>query len=274
MGYGIELVQGHLADAAAATAQAMTPGNTQSFSVRATAGGSAAVHLETIVGSFQDAGDLRIRSPRMHDDVNGIRVQAPAGVPTVLGAEGFVQPLFSQDNLTVEAVFTTAPTVNHVSIAGLVVYYDDLPGIAGRYEPWATVAPAIEQYLAVPVTPTSGATAGDWGAGVAINSTVDVFKANKLYALIGCVAQGAAAANGLWAVQGVDVGNLLVGGPINNSPVDQRRWFWWLENQSGRPSIPVFNSQNKAATLVFAATQTAATAVELSLIFAQLTTSP
>jgi hypothetical protein len=274
MGYGIELVQFHLADAAATGAQAMTPGNQQSANIRATAGGSAQVTLEAIIASFQDAGDFRVRSPRMHDDVNAVRIQAPAGVPTILAAEAFQQPLYSQDNLTVEAVFTTAPTVNHVSIAGLLVYYADVPGIAGVYRSWAEVAPTIVDYLAVPVSPTSGATAGDWGSGVALNSTVDVFKANTQYALVGCVAQGAAAANGLWGIQGVDTGNLIVGGAINNSVVDQRRKFYLYEQTSGKPSIPVINSQNKGATLVFAATQTAATQVEISLIFAQLSTQP
>ncbi|HLI74289.1 MAG TPA: hypothetical protein VKU86_10465 [Acidimicrobiales bacterium] len=274
MGYGIELVQGHLSDAASTGAQALTAGNQQSFTVRATAGGSAAVCLEAVIASFQAAGDLRIRSPRMHDDVNAVRLQATAGVPTVVAAEGFRQRLYSQDTPTVEAVFTTAPTAAEISIAGLLNYYDDVPGIAAVYKTWAELAPSIVDYLAVPVSPTSGATAGDWGTGVALNSTVDVFKANTLYALVGCIAQGAAAANGLWAIQGVDTGNLLVGGAINNSPTDQRRWFWWLEQVTGKPSIPVVNSQNKASTLAFAATQTASTAVELSLLFAQLSTAP
>jgi hypothetical protein len=267
MGQGVETVLGFLSNAASTGAQAMTAGSGQTFTIRATANGSAPVTLEALFTDFQDAGDARVRSPRMHDDVNGIRVAAPAGVAEVGLNEGFQNPLYSQDTLTVEGYFTSAPTAGHISIIGMQVYYNDVPGIAANNRSWAEVLPNIVQYLVVPVSPTGSTTAGQWGTGVAINSTVDVFKANTLYALIGYVTT---AVNGLWAIQGVDTGNLLVGGPMGNSIIDQRRFFVWMDQVSGKPSIPVINSQNKATTLVQCAGQAASATPEISLCFAQL----
>lgn len=267
MGQGIETVGGVLSNAAATGAQLLTPLSPQSFSIRATAGGSAPVTLEAVFADFQDPADFRIRSPRMHDQGNAIRM---ATIPAFFGAlaiENFTQPLFSQDNLTVEAVFTVLPTAGHVSLLYQQIYYTDVPGIAGNFRPWAQVEPNIVDYLVVPVSATSGASAGQWGTGVAINSTVDVFKANTLYALIGYIAP---VAFGAWTIQGIDVGNLQLGGPGIAQPFDTRQWFPYLETWSGHPSIPIINSQNKGNTLVQVSDRTLSTAFEISLIFAQL----
>lgn len=267
MGVGRESVLAYLSDANSATAQAMTAGTGQSFTVRAAASPSGGVVLESVHADFQDAGDFRVRSPRMHDDVNGVRVAAPSRPSGPVLDEYFQQTLFSQDTLTVEAVFTSAPTATHISNALLHVFYDDLPGVAGNYRSSAEVMPNVVDYLVVPVSPTSGATAGNWGGGVAINSSVDVFKANTLYALLGFVAPVAFSA---WSIQGVDLGNLMFGAGGYVQVKDSRSHFATLSDTTGKPSIPVINSQNKATTLVFAADRTASTAYELSLVFAQL----
>lgn len=267
MGYGIESVLAYLSDANSTGAQAMTAGTNQSFTVRATAGGSAPVTLETISTYFQDAGEFRVRSPRMHDNVNGVRCAVPTNVPARIADRGFQQTLYSQDTLTVEAFFNSAPTATHISMALMQIYYDDVPGVAGVYKTWAEIAPQIQDYLVVPVVPTSGATAGNWGSGVAINSTVDTFKANTSYALIGYEVP---VAFGAWSIVGVDVGNLYVGGIGTTQEVDTRSFFFDQEQNNGKPSIPVINSQNKGTTNVQIADQTASTAYRMNLIFAQL----
>jgi hypothetical protein len=267
MGIGLELVGFSLSDAAATGAQAMAALNGQSATIRATAGGSAAVTLESIATDFQDAGDFRIRSPRMHDDVNGIRVAAPAGIPQWAANEYFAQPLYSQDALITEAVFTVAPTAGHTSLAYLNVYYDDVPGIAANLRTPAEVLPNVQNILAVPVTPTSSATLGNWGAGVALNSTVDTLKANTLYALLGYVTP---VAFGAWSIQGVDVGNLQLGAIGSATPWETRNWFARLSDEIGKPCIPIINSQNKASTLINVSDKANATAFEITLILAQL----
>jgi hypothetical protein len=263
----MELVGFSLVDAATATAQPMTALNGQTATIRATANGNAPVTLQGIATDFQDAGDFRVRSPRMHDDVNAIRIAAPAGVPQWGANEYFSQPLYSQDTLTVEAVFTAAPTVSHISLGYLNVFYADVPGISAVLRSAGEVMPNIVDILAVPVTPTSSATAGNWGAGVALNSSVDVFKANTLYALLGYVCP---VAFGAWSIQGVDVGNLQVGAPGTTQVRDTRGWFGYMSDETGLPCIPVINSQNKASTLVNVSAIATATALEVTLIMAQL----
>lgn len=267
MGVGMELVGFSLIDAATATAQAMTPLNGQTATIRATANGNAPVTLEGIATDFQDAGDFRIRSPRMHDDVNGIRIAAPAGIPQWAALEDFSQPLFSQDTLTVEAVFTAAPTVSHISLGYLNVYYQDVPGIAAVLRSTNEVLPNVVDILTIPVSPTSSATAGNWGAGVALNSSVDVLKANTLYALLGYITP---VSFGAWSIQGVDVGNLQVGAPGSTVARDTRSYFAAMSDEMGMPAIPVINSQNKASTLVNVSAIATATVFEISLILAQL----
>lgn len=267
MGLGIETVGFSLSNAATATAQAMAALNGQSNTIRATANGNAAVTNVGIFTDFQDAGDFRVRSPRMHDDVNALRIAAPAGVVQEATDKFWLQTLYSQDALTVEAVFTAAPTAGHISLGYLQMYYADVPGINANLRQWAEVGPNIVDYLVVPVSPTSSATLGNWGAGVAINSSVDVFKANTLYALLGFIAP---VPFGAWSIQGVDVGNLQMGAPGTSTPVDSRSYFCRLSENLGAPAIPIINSQNKATTLVNVSDKANATVFELSLIWAQL----
>ncbi len=267
MGMGIETVGFSLSNAATATAQAMAALNGQSATIRATANGNAPVTLVGESTYFQDAGDFRVRSPRMPDDVNAILLAAPAAAVQWAAMDYFQQQLFSQDTLTVEAVFTVAPTAAHISLGYLQVYYDDVPGIAANLRAWTEVQPNIVDFLTIPVSPSSSATAGNWGSGVALNSTVDVFKANTLYALIGYVAP---VKFGCFSVQGVDIGNLQYGGPGVTTTIDTRGYFARMSDKTGKPCIPVINSQNKASTLVSISDQAVSTAYELSLIFAQL----
>ncbi|MGH7748060.1 MAG: hypothetical protein ACREQ5_25375 [Candidatus Dormibacteria bacterium] len=223
--------------------------------------------LAEVAANFTAQGSLRIRSPRMHDDVNGIRVLSETDPLSSSLSSYFDQTVYSQDTLTVEAVFTVAPAITDVSIGLMTFFYDDLPGVAGNYRSWAEVGPNVVDYLVVPVTPTGSATLGDWGAGVAINSTIDVFKANTLYALLG---YDCPVAFGGVSVAGVDVGNLQIGGPGSTLSSTTRDYFCRLGESVGKPSIPIINSQNKATTLVAVCDDVASTAVTFSLIFAQL----
>lgn len=269
MGQAIETVVGSLVAVATATAQPYTAGNGQSFQVRAT-NGTTEAHLEALWTKSLDAGYTRIRSPRLHDDVIGIEAEHYIGNASPLLCEYFSTLLYSQDILIVEDFFTAAPTVNDVQQIGFQVYYDDLPGVAGNYQSWAQVQPQIQSYMGVYTLPISNATVGQWGVGVALNSSQDVFKANSSYALIGYHTPTLFTA---WSILGSDLGNLQVGGPGSIDPKITRNWFPYMEMESGRPSIPVINSQNKQSTLVQVFHSVASTTLPLSLIFAYLGTA-
>ncbi len=242
MGQGIEVINAYLAAAASTAAQAMTPGSGQSFSVRA-ANGQSPITLEGLWANASVISDIRVRSPRLHDDVQAIRGSSAATDPRPSLLEAFTQG------------------------AGLLVRYDDVPGINANLRSWAEVAPNIESYYSQEASPVSGSTAGDWGPGVAINSTYDVLKANRLYAILGYTVQSRCTSI---AVQGVDTGNLLAGGPGCIDPMITRQWFVYNSLETGKPMIPVINSANKSATLVNVAHPTASTTVVVNLLMALL----
>jgi hypothetical protein len=266
MGAGIETVVGYLSNAATATAQALTAASPQTFTVRSTNGSSIA-HLEALWGSLQDPGYLRVHSPRLHDNVNGILAEGNGTNVNPLLFECFSQNLYSQDTLTFEALFTAAPTATHTTLGAMMIYYDDIQGIAGNFKSWAEVQPMIQSYMGVEVVPTSSATAGQWGNGVALNSSQDNFKANGMYALLGYNTPTSFLA---WSILGTDLGNLMVGGPGSTEPIMTRQWFPMLSMNTGYASIPVINAQNKASSLVQCISATASTAYPLSLFFAYL----
>jgi len=267
MGFGIETVAGILTNAAATGAQAMTAASGQSFTVRAAATNTTPVNLVRVSGEFQDVGEIRIRSPRLHDDVNALRLLSEQTHFGNVLQGPFMQPLYSQDTLIVEAFFEDIATVNHISVAYLTIMYDDVPGIAGNYRSWAEVAPNVKNLLSVPNVLTSSATAGQWGATAAMNATVDVFKANTLYALLGYVSL---TAGGAFTIQGVDIGNLQVGGPLTDLADRTRDYFVKLSEQTGRPCIPIINSQNKSTTNLQASDLGASGEFEVSTIWAEL----
>lgn len=266
MGIARETVIGYKKVAASATAQALTPGLTQTFTVRA-APMTSAISIQSMWASFQTPGFFRIRSPRLHDDVTGIEVKANATNVSPLASKYFKQPVVSQDLLTVEAFFTAAPTVTHAAFGAYNVYYTTLTGINANFKTWAEITPMVISYYGVYLTVVSSATIGNWGAGVAINNKQDQFKANSSYALIGYNTPTAIDAI---SIIGSDLGNLRFGGPGSIDPKITSYWFADQELDTGMASIPVINSQNKAATLVSVASATATTTYQISLLFAYL----
>jgi hypothetical protein len=79
----------------------------------------------------QGAGFFRIRSPKLHDNVQGIRLQ---NVISELGPKlpwQLPQKLYPQDTLTLD--MTGSATAGDIESACLLNYYSDLPGIAARF---------------------------------------------------------------------------------------------------------------------------------------------
>lgn len=265
MGYGIETVVGGYTAAATATVQAFTANSAQSFNVRALAPGSMA-SIRQIWTQSSAAGQTRIRSPRLHDDVVGLAVDHLANNVSPLTGETLDQPIYSQDTLIVEDNWVVAPAAVAQGI-GFQVYYDDVPGISANFDTWANIAPKVQSYYGVYVTASSAAAPQNWGAGVAINNSQDNFKANSWYALLGYITNVRFTA---LSVLGTDLGNLYVGGPGSVDPLVTRNYFYNLERITGKPSIPIINSQNKGATLVQIADNVASTAYTVGLLFAYL----
>jgi len=228
------------------TITTVTMATTNSATVRGTDTSKGTWLLSTMAFNAT-AGELRITSPRLHDQAQGIRnrVTAALAVPLTPGHANaaFAQRLYAQDNLTIQISGGGGELDN----AALLIGYDDLAGIAGRFIDHATLKKAGVNILTAEVTVTAVAT-GNWGGAVAINSSLDTLIANTDYAIVGFMTDTRGCAVGITAV---DFGNLRVGGPCEPSIRDQtQNWFQQLADAFNAPYIPVFNSANKTTTLI------------------------
>lgn len=237
----------------------------QSTTIRNTQLGSK-VNLEGFWIEAAAASITRVRSPRLHDNVQAVRYQVPLTAPYNLIGYKPQTPLVPQDLLVVEASTTVAATVAQF----LHVSYASLPGSDGNYASWAQVQPRVVDIMTQEVTPGNPVAAGQWSAGVALNSTFDLMKANTWYALLGYTSSVQA---GAFAIQGPDTGGLKVGGPGILNPLETREWFLWMDLYGEEPAIPVINSANKAGTFVYLADFAAANAAVVDLLFAELSGS-
>ncbi|PYX71591.1 MAG: hypothetical protein DMG78_14895 [Acidobacteria bacterium] len=225
-----------------------------------------------LVGAWawnQVAGVMRVRSPRLHDNVQGIRMRTPVNIVSNKIPErltsGVAQKLFTQDNLIVEQ--TGSAVGGQIETGSLLIWYDDVPGLAGRFIDQPTLKKNGVNIMGQEVSITTGV-GGGYTGGVAVNSTNDNFKANTDYALVGGVCDTRLATI---SVRGVDVANLRVSFPGEPTFSDETdNWFISLTAATGIPMIPVFNSQNKGAIIVDGVSQQVAVTSVVTLFFVEL----
>lgn len=243
MGKALELLTGFVtAPSSTFTPLTMAAGNT--LNIRS-APIDSNILLLNAWSDQQTAGNLRIRSPRLHDNVQGIRLFSVASEVQPLLPYQMRQRLIPQDTLVAE--LTGSATAGDIETACLLIYYDNLPGIEANLMTAAEVRDKMLEVMATENTLALGTTGG-YSGEESIVAEFDNFKANELYALLGYQVSVECACV-RW--RGSDTGNLGVGGPGNETfkrlTAD---WFMWLSDQTGLPTVPVFNSANRAAFLI------------------------
>jgi hypothetical protein len=194
---------------------------------------------------LQAVGSVRIRSPKMHDNVDGIRTRAQAGVLKPLLPMGMAQRLIPQDTEIVE--IAGSATAGDIDSVVQQIYYADLPGQAARLQTWDALKGRVRHITPVRIAITLGSTAGYNGAR-AINADVDLLQANTDYAVLGMTTDTECAAV---CLRGPDTGNLRVSVP--GEPDLTEDTMWWFRELSWHynlPLIPIINSANKGATLI------------------------
>ena len=249
MGRGLELVTSFVtAPGATLTAAAACAGN--SLTVRSADVKSKVLLLETWAFN-QVAGTLRIRSPRLHDNVNGIRTRIPATsvLPKYPGViqGGFGQFLIPQDTLIVEQ--SGSGVGGQIESNSMLIYYDSLPGVAARLIDYPTLMRAGINVCTVEASIT-GLITGQYGTALALNAAANSqnLKANTDYALVGGLVDTRCTAV---QILGVDFGNLGVGFPGEPSIEDVLSGFFINMSLSMQlPLIPVFNSANAGSTTI------------------------
>lgn len=263
MGAALETISG-FATNPSTTFTSLTMSTSDSATVRNFATGASAVMLQQWAQGATK-GLIRTRSPRLHDNVQGIRLAYAASTPVPLWAGYQEETLYAQDTLTLEMTGGAA----EVDTFSSLIYYSDLPGTNARLYRWSEISPRIVHTMGTEVDITTGATAGQYGGSTAINATFDQFKANIDYAILGYLTDTAVSTV---TVKSADFGNLRVGGPGTNNKIETRDWFVRLGADSGLPCIPVFNSANKANTIVETVATQTSTAIVVTFVCAQLTT--
>ena len=251
------------------TALTMATGNSATIRNAALA---SKVKLLTCWVDVQLRGIFRIRSPKMHDNVQGLRFDTIASEMQPNFSPMFPQTLFPQDTLTLD--LSGSATASDIETACLLVHYEDLPGQSGRFTDPAGVKARMVNLVTVENSLATG-TAGGYSGEEALNADFDLLKANTDYALLGYllspVAGQTAGECACVRWRGADTGNLGVGGPGSDT---ERwltsRWFVWLSEQAGLPCIPIFNSANRAGILVDAAQDENGVDVLVTTILAEL----
>lgn len=261
MGLALEVICGRVTNPGA-TITALTPDTGDSFSIRSFPEPSGAF-LEDVWAQGAAAQVVRVRSPRMHDAIQGLRLATVAGSTRSLLPEAALQRLYPTDALTFESSGGAA----EVDTAALLIYYRDLPGVSARLVTWEEVAGRIRNILTAHQDITLGGTAGDYQGSQSITADFDTLKADTDYAILGYDVTTQVLAVG---IKSPDFGNLRVGGPGGTEVMDTRDWFVDLSRRLGTPHIPVFNSNNRGSTLVDVASVATAGTVIVILHLAEL----
>lgn len=247
-----------------ATLAALTAATGDSFAVKSFPEAKAA-RILAFWADVQVAGTGRIRSARMHDNVQAIRFDTIISDPRSLMPRGASQRLYPNDVLVVE--LAGSAVAGDIEFITLLIYYEDLPGVSGNFITAEQALARIVNLSFVENTIATG-TAGGYSGSEAINVEFDQFRAGEKYALLGYLVDTECDAV-CW--RGPDTGNLRVGGPGDETERSvSAEWFLDLSRQFNLPLVPVISAENKTPTAVDAVQDENGADVTLTSIFAQL----
>src|SRR5260221_485568 len=174
----VQTVAGFVTAAGAGTT-AMAPAPGDIITVPSFASSSKA-YIEKVAVSGATVDFIRIRSPRMHDANQGLRIWVGGTLRRDLLPIGLQEVVYPADTPTFDIDATGAGS-NGVLFS---YAFDDLPGAQPLLDTWENIQPRIVHTMGCEVDVTSGAI-GAWGASAALNSFADNFEAGALYALLG-----------------------------------------------------------------------------------------
>lgn len=196
-----------------------------------------------------------IRSPRMHDSTQGIRLLNISTAALVLQTYavpaipvGQSQPLVSQDNLSVMIQGTAV--AGDIENRVMAIYYPSLPGSEQNLIGYMELQKRLVNLVTVQVGLTAAGTAGGYSGAAALNATFDLLRANTNYALLGGQVTATGGTPCAATIRGADTANLRVAIPGHPSPIHGRSFFVDHARAFGLRMIPVINSANKANTTV------------------------
>ena len=261
MGQAIEVVSGYATNPGATITQlTSSPGNT--FTPRSFATTDKA-YLLNVWTENATGGLLRIRSPRMHDNQQGIRLQIPPADQVQLLPLQAWQQIYPVDPVIVEMTGGGAET----DILSALYYYPNLPGVQANLAAWTDIQPRIVNLAGVEVDIPTGGAVGQYVGQTALNASFQNLKAGESYAILGYTVSKAFAT---LRITGPDTGNLGVAGPGSTNSWLTSGWFVDLNQALGVPTIPIVQANNAAGTILDVLDTTSAETRTVSLILAEL----
>lgn len=270
----IEVITGNVTNQAALTGVTFAAGDTGSVrNFRA----DKKAFLIGLWSYVSVAGQVRLRSPRLHDNVNNLtftnKISAALGgqPPASFIPKGVVQEVKSQDTLIFEGISAGAGVIGVYSYQ---LYYQDVEGASGRFIDTKVLSTRMVNVMTCTLAIAAGVTGGYSGvtALTAMLGSANL-KANVDYALIGYNVYCSAADGNIGTIgfRGVDTGNLRIGMPGNSqNNAYTSRYFMDLSDQFSVPMIPVINAANRAGVVVDLANGNIANTATVDLIFAEL----
>lgn len=255
------LLDVHNAATSALGLTAATPANADSLSVRAfDTPGVCRLHGAFLQGS--GTRQMRIASPRLHDNVTGLTFQSGESPAEFLFPPDLGQPMYSVDQLQVQLDAAASSD----TVAALLLYYSALDGIDAQLKTWADIRPQIVNLKTVEVSVVSSATIGQW-SDTSLTATENQLKADAKYAVLGFETSAALLCMGL---KGPSTGNLRACVPGAASTFPLTDYFIEMGNRHNLPYIPVFKANDRANTFVSVAANTASVNANVYMVCAQL----
>lgn len=246
---------------AATLTNASVTNSGDSLSVRSFDTGAWA-KMESLFVQGSGTTQARILSPRLHDNVTGITFETTESPAEFLFPQEVSEPMYSSDTLQIQL----SAAASSDSVAAALMYYSNVDGISANVATWAQVKASMLHLKTVEVAVTSSATIGAWTDTV-ITTTENQLKADYTYAVLGFESTVALAAMG---VKGPATGNLRICAPGATSTLDITSYFVELSNQQGTPHIPIIKANDRGATNISVAANTASVAAHVYVYLAQL----
>ncbi len=195
-------------------------------------------------GRQQVEGFQQFSFPSGHDTTRGYRVNVEAGLPQQLLCTGIGMEVQPQELVSI--TIAGSAVAGDVEQGLLMMHYDDLPGVDGRFITWEQVKSRAQLHTTVSATLTG--TAAGWTGSELITAESDLLRANRDYAVLGATTNTLCAAV---AISGPDTAYQRCPVPGNpDTSQELQDWFSYIARAYGRPMIPVINSGNKASTFI------------------------
>jgi len=213
----------------------------------------------------QAVGFSQLLFPYGHDMARNIRWRNTANNPVNQIPLGAIQPMKSQDLMTV--VQAGSAVAGDVELVCAQIAYPDIGGGSDKFIDAATLYSRIEELVTIEdtVTPTVAST---YSGARAFNQVTVSLKANRDYAVLGAMI---GITCGALTIRGQDTGNLRCAIPGNITLNDSTRdYFKDRAEWFGLPLIPVINAANQGGTFIEVIQDENLTAVPFSLNLALL----